>query len=69
MKKTTEEITKKINEMMEEELKEASRCNAASKWWKNKGKPEYEEDMKTATKQHLSGYARLSEVLEYINEK
>ena len=55
--------------MMEEELKEANRCNAAREWWKNKGKPEYEEDMKTATKQHLSGYARLSEVLEYINEK
>lgn len=67
--RTTEEIRKKIQEKMKEELKAFEECEEARKWAENRDKPEYAKDMKTGIQQHLAGYARLSVLLDWINEK
>lgn len=67
--RTTEEIKKIVREMMEEELKAFEECNDAKEWAEKRNLTIYAEDMKTAIKHHLDGYARLSELLDYINEK
>ena len=67
--RTTEEIIEKVEKMMEEELKAFIECNEAREWAKNKGLTIYAEDMKNAIGHHQGGYARLSELLDYIYEK
>lgn len=67
--RTKEEIIEKINEMMEREIKGFEECNETRRWFKNRGCPEKAKDMETAIKHHLGGYARLSELLDWINKK
>lgn len=67
--RTTEEITKKIREMMEEELKETFECEEARKYWQSCGDFEMEEFWKNSKKRYIRGYATLSELLDWINEK
>lgn len=67
--RTAEEIEEKISEMMEGELKAFIECNEAREWAKNRGLTIYAEDMKTAIGHHQGGYARLSELLDWIYEK
>lgn len=44
--RTTEEITKKIQEIMEGELKAFYECNKAREYWENKNCHENEEKQK-----------------------
>lgn len=67
--RTGKEITIKIQEMMERELKAFYEDDKTREWLENKGCTEHAEDMKTAMKHHVAGYARLSELLDWINEK
>lgn len=67
--RTTEEIENKIRETMEGELKAFYECNKAREYWKDRGCHENAEDMNTAMKHHIAGYARLSELLDWINGK
>lgn len=65
----TEEITKKIIEMMEEELKAFKEDSESKEWAEKNNLTIYAESMKKSMNQHLGSYAKLSILLAFINEK
>lgn len=66
--KSREEILNKINEMLEEEIKDGEACEENRMRWESEGKKEKAEDMRKRVSEHIKGYAVLKSLLKFANE-
>ena len=66
--KSREEILNKINEMLEEEIKDGEACEEKRIRWESEGKKEKAEEMRKRVSEHIKGYAVLKSLLKFVNE-
>lgn len=66
--KSREEILNKINEMLEEEIKDGEACEEKRIRWESEGKKEKAEYMRKRVREHIKGYAVLKSLLKFANE-
>ena len=66
--KSREDILNKINEMLEEEEKDAEVCEEKRIRWESEGKKEKAEYMRKRVSEHIKGYAVLKNLLKFANE-
>ena len=66
--KSREEILNKINEMLEEEIKDGEECEEKRIRWEREGKKEKAEYMRKRVSQHIKGYAVLKSLLKFAKE-
>ena len=66
--KSREEILTKINEMLEEEEKDAEECEEKRILLESEGKKEKADYMRKRVSEHIKGYAVLKSLLKFVNE-